>query len=57
MPIIRAYQSREVVVIKRGMAKGYAGIENKLFGYENCFLLFADAKDALSGIINELKVL
>lgn len=57
MPIIRAYQCREVVVIKRGMAKGYAGVENKLFGYENCNLLFADAKDALAGIINELKVL
>jgi NAD(P) transhydrogenase subunit beta len=57
MPIIRAYNCREVVVIKRGMAKGYAGVENKLFGYDNCDLLFADAKDALSGIINELKVL
>lgn len=57
MPIIRAYNCREVVVIKRGMAKGYAGVENKLFGYDNCQLLFADAKDALSGITNELKVL
>jgi NAD(P) transhydrogenase subunit beta len=57
MPIIRAYQCREVVVIKRGMAKGYAGVENKLFGYDNCNLLFADAKDALTGIINELKVI
>lgn len=57
MPIIRAYNCREVVVIKRGMAKGYAGVENLLFGYENCDLLFADAKDALSGVINELKVL
>jgi NAD(P) transhydrogenase subunit beta len=57
MPIIRAYNCREVVVIKRGMAKGYAGVENKLFGYDNCQLLFADAKDALTGITNELKVL
>lgn len=57
MPIIRAYNCRDVVVIKRGMAKGYAGVENKLFGYDNCDLLFADAKDALSGIINEFKVL
>lgn len=57
MPIIRAYNCREVVVIKRGMAKGYAGVENKLFGYDNCQLLFADAKDALSGITNEFKVL
>ncbi len=57
MPIIKAYNCREVVVIKRGMAKGYAGVENKLFGYDNCQLLFADAKDALTGITNELKVL
>src|SRR5690606_24576615 len=32
MPIIKAYNSREVVVIKRGMSKGYAGVENRLFG-------------------------
>jgi len=55
MPIIKAYNSKEVVVIKRGMSKGYAGVENKLFGYENCQLLFADAKIALNGLINELK--
>jgi H+-translocating NAD(P) transhydrogenase subunit beta len=57
MPIIKAYNAREVVVIKRGMSKGYAGVENKLFGYENCQLLFADAKDALNGLISELKQL
>lgn len=57
MPIIKAYNSREVVVIKRGMSKGYAGVENRLFGYDNCQLLFSDAKVALSGLINELKVL
>jgi H+-translocating NAD(P) transhydrogenase subunit beta len=55
MPIIKAYNSKEVVVIKRGMSKGYAGVENRLFGYENCQLLFADAKVALNGLINELK--
>jgi len=57
MPIIKAYNAREVVVIKRGMSKGYAGVENKLFGYENCQLLFSDAKVALGGLINELKML
>ncbi|MNU87457.1 NAD(P) transhydrogenase subunit beta [compost metagenome] len=57
MPIIKAYDSRQVVVIKRGMSKGYAGVENHLFGEDNCTLLFADAKDALSGIIGELKTL
>lgn len=55
MPIIKAYNSKQVVVIKRGMAKGYAGVENALFGYDNCHLLFSDAKLALGDIINELK--
>lgn len=55
MPIIKAYEAKQVVVIKRGMSKGYAGVENSLFGEENCSLLFADAKVALNGIINELK--
>jgi len=55
MPIIKAYNSKQVVVIKRGMSKGYAGVENSLFGADNCHLLFADAKDALSGVIGELK--
>jgi NAD(P) transhydrogenase subunit beta len=57
MPIIKAYESRQVVVIKRSMNKGYAGVENSLFGEDNCYLLFADAKVALSGIIAELKTL
>lgn len=57
MPIIKAYNSKQVVVIKRGMSKGYAGVENSLFGEENCNLLFADAKEALSGVIGELKTL
>ncbi|WP_294672410.1 NAD(P)(+) transhydrogenase (Re/Si-specific) subunit beta [uncultured Fluviicola sp.] len=55
MPIIKAYNSKQVVVIKRGMSKGYAGVENSLFGEDNCHLLFADAKEALSGVIGELK--
>jgi NAD(P) transhydrogenase subunit beta len=55
MPIIKAYNAGNVIVIKRGMSKGYAGVENKLFGYSNCKLLFSDAKKALSEIINELK--
>ncbi len=55
MPIIRAYESKQVVVIKRGMSKGYAGVENRLFGEPNCTMLFADGKAALNDIISELK--
>jgi NAD(P) transhydrogenase subunit beta len=57
MPIIKAYNAQNVIVVKRGMSKGYAGVENKLFEYENCTLLFSDAKIALADIINELKSL
>jgi len=57
MPVIKAYHAKSVVVIKRGMSKGYAGVENSLFGADNCQLLFLDAKIALSGIINELKTI
>lgn len=55
MPIIKAYDAQQVIVIKRGMAKGYAGVENLLFGEDNCHLLFQDAKVALDGLIGELK--
>ena len=41
MPIIKAYNSKQVVVIKRGMSKGYAGVENSLFGEDNCDLLLS----------------
>ncbi|MEO9258408.1 MAG: NAD(P)(+) transhydrogenase (Re/Si-specific) subunit beta [Crocinitomicaceae bacterium] len=57
MPIIKAYNCGSVIVIKRGMSKGYAGIENLLFGEPNCQLLFADAKAALNDIVNELKTI
>ena len=55
MPIIKAYEAKQVVVVKRGMSKGYAGVENSLFGYPNCRMLFTDAKVALNDINNELK--
>jgi len=55
MPIIKAYEAKQVVVIKRGMSKGYAGVENNLFGVPNCRMLFTDAKVALNEINNELK--
>ena len=56
MPIIKAYKSQQVVVMKRGMSKGYAGVKNDLFDLNNCSLLFGDAKDSLQQIINQLKL-
>lgn len=55
MPIIRAYKAKQVVVMKRSMAKGYSGVVNTLFDRQNCKVLFGDAKESLSAIITELK--
>lgn len=56
MPIIRTYNAKKVVVIKRGLSPGYAGIKNPLFENDNSELLFIDAKDALEKVISELKM-
>lgn len=57
MPIIKAHNAKQVVVLKRGMSTGYSGINNPLFEKPNCKLLFGDAKASLQQIINELKML
>ncbi len=57
MPILNADKSRTVIVSKRSMGKGYAGIENELFGYPNCLMLFGDAKQSITKVVNELKEL
>ncbi|AKQ46784.1 NAD synthetase [Rufibacter radiotolerans] len=55
MPILNADKARTVIVCKRGMAAGYAGIENELFGYPNCLMLFGDAKASMTKVVSELK--
>jgi NAD(P) transhydrogenase subunit beta len=55
MPILNADKSRTVIVSKRSMGAGYAGIENELFGYPNCLMLFGDAKSTMTKVVNELK--
>ena len=56
MPIIQTYKAKKVVVIKRSLSPGYAGIKNPLFENQNSQMLFVDAKDALSKILTELKM-
>jgi NAD(P) transhydrogenase subunit beta len=55
MPILNADKARTVIVSKRSMAKGYAGVENELFGYPNCLMLFGDAKQSITKVVSELK--
>lgn len=55
MPILNADKARTVIVCKRSMNAGYAGIENELFGYPNCLMLFGDAKATMTKVIGELK--
>ncbi|HWC58119.1 MAG TPA: NAD(P)(+) transhydrogenase (Re/Si-specific) subunit beta, partial [Verrucomicrobiae bacterium] len=55
MPIIDADKARTVIVMKRSMAAGFAGIENHLFYKDNTRMLFGDAKASLSAIIATLE--
>ena len=55
MPIIQVHKSKNVIIMKRSMGKGYAGIQNNLFFADNTRMLFGDAKDSLSKLVAELK--
>jgi NAD(P) transhydrogenase subunit beta len=55
MPVLNVEKSKTVIVSKRSMAAGYAGIDNELFGYPNCLMLFGDAKSTLTKLNTELK--
>jgi NAD(P) transhydrogenase subunit beta len=55
MPIIRAREAKNIIVMKRGMGKGYAAIENLLFYNDKTRMLFGDAKATLQKLVNEIK--
>ena len=57
MPIINAHESKNIIVMKRGMGKGYAGIENFLFFNDKTRMLFGNAKDSIQALVNEIKQL
>ncbi len=57
MPILNADQAKMVIVSKRSMAAGYAGIENELFVLDNTFMLFGDAKNTISKLVQEIQQL
>ncbi|MCX3059709.1 Re/Si-specific NAD(P)(+) transhydrogenase subunit beta [Streptomyces beihaiensis] len=54
MPVLRVWEAEQVVVFKRSMASGYAGVQNPLFFRENTGMLFGDAKHSVEEILQEL---
>jgi NAD(P) transhydrogenase subunit beta len=54
MPILDVHKARTVMVIKRSMAAGFAGIENPLYFLDRALLLFGDAKSFVGNILREL---
>jgi NAD(P) transhydrogenase subunit beta len=54
MPIIEVDRARTVMVIKRSMGKGFAGIENELYFQDKTHMLFGDAKDYVGSVVKEL---
>jgi H+-translocating NAD(P) transhydrogenase subunit beta len=57
MPILNVDQSHSVIVLKRSMSSGFAGIDNPLFYAENTSMLFGDAKKSVTEVTEELKAL
>jgi NAD(P) transhydrogenase subunit beta len=55
MPVLEVWKSKLVVVLKRGMAAGYAGVENPLFFHDNCRMLFGDAKKSMDGLVQAVR--
>jgi NAD(P) transhydrogenase subunit beta len=55
MPILNADHAKSIIVLKRGMGTGFAGIENELFFNPKTAMLFGDAKASLSKVVSELK--
>ncbi|MET0782078.1 MAG: Re/Si-specific NAD(P)(+) transhydrogenase subunit beta [Microbacterium sp.] len=54
MPVLRVWEAHNVIVFKRSMASGYAGVPNPLFYRENAQMLFGDAKERVDDILRHL---
>ncbi|HEX6856182.1 MAG TPA: NAD(P)(+) transhydrogenase (Re/Si-specific) subunit beta [Streptosporangiaceae bacterium] len=57
MPILDVDQAKNIIVIKRSMGQGYAGIDNELYANPKTSMYFADAKKALAGLTSAVKTL
>jgi NAD(P) transhydrogenase subunit beta len=54
MPVLKVWEAENVIVFKRSMASGYAGVANPLFYKPNAKMLFGDAKDRVNDILKSL---
>ena len=57
MPILDVDKSQTVIINKRTMNTGFAGVQNELFGYDNSIMVFGDAKDMLQQLLKDIKEL
>ncbi|MFC0113171.1 NAD(P)(+) transhydrogenase (Re/Si-specific) subunit beta [Kibdelosporangium aridum] len=57
MPILNVNESRSVIVLKRGMSPGFAGVDNELYFDPRTSMLFGDAKKSVSAVVEELRAL
>ncbi|MFK7934342.1 MAG: NAD(P)(+) transhydrogenase (Re/Si-specific) subunit beta [Saprospiraceae bacterium] len=57
MPVLNVWEAKNVIVLKRSMRPGYAGIQNPLFFHTKTKMLFGDAKDSLQRLVKEVKEL
>ena len=55
MPVLRVWDAKTTVVMKRTMGTGYAGIDNPLFFKENSLMLLGDAKKTLQNVLHQVK--
>src|SRR5699024_7329431 len=54
MPVLHVWEAEHVIVFKRSMAVGYAGVQNPLFFHDNTEMLFGDAKERVDDIVRAL---
>jgi len=57
MPILEVDRAKSIIVLKRSLRPGFAGVDNDLYYNERCMMLFGDAKDSITKLISEMKSL